>query len=187
MQLHRLAHSPEAATERWTKCTSSIPITESNVVLAGLDISNLKVPKIRCTTEPRKGTLRMEEDDQQSHSQVTNATTVSSEDTLQGPGNFRDTSPEENNSGSENAHYSQRESTGQQADDLSDRQCADDIAPHEAMVTEDEGTPQISARLSRTGDTRVDAITRADGSTAHEKTDTSQVDSAPIKSKTPAG
>lgn len=187
MQLHRLAHTSEATTERWKKCTSSIPVTESNVLLAGLDISNLKVPKIRCIAEPMKNTLRIEEDDHQSYTQPTNVTTVSSEDTLQSPGNFHDTSTEENNSESVNAHISQRESTEQQADDLSDRQCADDIAPHESMVTEDEGTPKNSARLPRTGETGVDTIARADESTVHDKTNGSQVDSGPIKQMTLAG
>lgn len=167
MQLHRLAHSSEATTERWMKCTKSIPITESDVLLSGLDISDLKVPKIRCTTEPGKDTSRTEEGDQQSHPQPTNATTVSSEDTFQSPGNVPDTSAEDNSSELGDGHDSQRESTQQQADDLGDRQGADDIAPHQAMDTVDEGAAPDPARLSRTGETGVDTNARADGSTAH--------------------
>lgn len=187
MQLHRLAHSSEAATERWTKCTSSIPVTESSVLLSGLDISNLKVPKIRRTAEPMKNTSRIEEDDHQSQTQPTNLTTASSEDTLQSPGNVPDTSAEENDSEPGDGHHSRRESTEQQTGDFGDRQRADGTAPHEANITADEGTPQNSARLSRTGETDVDAVARNDGNTAHEKTNTSQVDSAPIKQTTLAG
>lgn len=187
MQLHRLAHTSKATTERWTKCTSSIPVTESNVLLAGLDISNLKVPKIRCTAEPMKNTLRIEEDDHQSHTQPTNVTTVSSGDTLQSPGNVPGTSAEENNSEPGDGHHSQRESTEQQTDDFGGRQRVDDTAPHEVNITADEGIPQDSARLSGTGETGVDTIARADGSTAHEKTNTSQGDSTPIKQNALAG
>lgn len=167
MQLHRLAHSSEATTERWMKCTDSVPITESGVLLSGLDISDLKVPKIQRTTELGKDNSSVEEGDQQSHSQSTNATTVSSEDTLEGPGNASNTSSEEDNSESDDEHASQRESTQQQTDGIGDRQGADDIAPHQAIDTADEGTASGSATLSRTGESDVVTIARAHGSTAN--------------------
>lgn len=167
MQLHRLAHSSEAATEHWMKCTKSIPITESGVLLSGLDISDLKVPKIRCsTTEPGKDNSTMEEGDQQSHPQPANVTTVSSEDTLQSPGNVPDTSAEDNSSEPGDGHQSQHESTQQQTDDLGDRHSGDDIESQQAIDTADERAAPDSARLSRTEESGVDTIARAHGSTA---------------------
>lgn len=167
MQLHRLAHSSEATTERWMKCTDSVPITESDVLLSGLDISDLKVPKIQRTTEPGKDTSSVEEGDQQSHLQPTNATTVSSEDTLEGPGNAPNSSSEEDSSEFDDEHASQRESTQQQTDGTGDRQGANDIAPHQAIDTADEGVTPGPAPISRTGESDVVTIARVHGSTAN--------------------
>ncbi|OTA81800.1 hypothetical protein M434DRAFT_61739, partial [Hypoxylon sp. CO27-5] len=45
MQLHRLAHS-ELECGEWSYCMDSVPITDTKVKLASLDISDLKAPKL---------------------------------------------------------------------------------------------------------------------------------------------
>ncbi|OTA62231.1 hypothetical protein K449DRAFT_433887 [Hypoxylon sp. EC38] len=96
MQLHRLAHS-ELECGEWSYCMDSVPITDTKVKLASLDISDLKAPKLLRRNSSHKTEPKPESNNQGDDSSGEEISQVSSDETLMAPESVHTAHSEETN------------------------------------------------------------------------------------------